>query len=148
MTSDNEFVFSVKTFARTDTRCRRVCTALQLCFADNAYPFLNGSSGRTVGIAKDAHKLLSPGSCNIESSRKRILERALSLFMSYSSRNSFVFATSFNCFWRSSKFNNFLRAAPLSLILVARFKREVYVFSTKDLDQQSSIRTRGHRSRK
>ncbi|KAL6267561.1 hypothetical protein P5V15_000636 [Pogonomyrmex californicus] len=48
---------------------------------DNAYPFLSGASRQTLGIPKDAHKFPGPGSYNIEAPRKRIPERALSLFM-------------------------------------------------------------------
>ncbi|XP_036139549.1 sperm-tail PG-rich repeat-containing protein 2-like [Monomorium pharaonis] len=48
---------------------------------NNAYPFLSGASRQTLGIPKDAHKFPGPGSYNIEAPRKRIPERALSLFM-------------------------------------------------------------------
>lgn len=52
-----------------------------LRFTDNAYPFLSGASRQTLGIPKDAHKFPGPGSYNIEAPRKRIPERAFSLFM-------------------------------------------------------------------
>ncbi|XP_018305215.1 uncharacterized protein [Mycetomoellerius zeteki] len=48
---------------------------------DNAYPFLRGASKQTLGIPKDVHKFPGPGSYNIEAPRKRIPERAFSLFM-------------------------------------------------------------------
>ncbi|XP_011068539.1 PREDICTED: sperm-tail PG-rich repeat-containing protein 2-like [Acromyrmex echinatior] len=50
---------------------------------DNAYPFLSGASRQTLGIPKDVHKFPGPGSYNIEALRKRIPERAFSLFMLY-----------------------------------------------------------------
>ncbi|KYN31534.1 Uncharacterized protein C4orf37 like protein [Trachymyrmex septentrionalis] len=50
---------------------------------DNAYPFLSGASRQTLGIPKDVHKFPGPGSYNIETLRKRIPERAFSLFMLY-----------------------------------------------------------------
>ena len=49
---------------------------------DNAYPFLSGAR-QTLGIPKDVHKFPGPGSYNIEAPRKRIPERAFSLFMLY-----------------------------------------------------------------
>ncbi|KAG5327879.1 STPG2 protein, partial [Pseudoatta argentina] len=48
---------------------------------DNAYPFLSGASRQILGIPKDVHKFPGPGSYNIEAPRKRIPERAFSLFM-------------------------------------------------------------------
>ncbi|XP_018397188.1 PREDICTED: sperm-tail PG-rich repeat-containing protein 2-like [Cyphomyrmex costatus] len=47
---------------------------------NNAYPFLSGASRQTLGIPKDVHKFPGPGSYNIEAPRKRIPERAFSLF--------------------------------------------------------------------
>ncbi|XP_018367205.1 PREDICTED: sperm-tail PG-rich repeat-containing protein 2-like [Trachymyrmex cornetzi] len=39
---------------------------------NNAYPFLSGASRQTLGIPKDVHKFLGPGSYNIEAPRKHI----------------------------------------------------------------------------
>ncbi|EGI71008.1 Uncharacterized protein C4orf37-like protein [Acromyrmex echinatior] len=43
----------------------------------------HGASRQTLGIPKDVHKFPGPGSYNIEALRKRIPERAFSLFMLY-----------------------------------------------------------------
>jgi len=68
-------------FGETCIRARRVYAITQLRSTDNAYPFLSGASRQTLGIPKDAHKFPGPGSYNIEAPRKRIPERAFSLFM-------------------------------------------------------------------
>lgn len=71
-------------FRETCIRSSRVChyvTHRLYVSTDNAYPFLSGASRQTLGIPKDAHKFPGPGSYNIEAPRKRIPERAFSLFM-------------------------------------------------------------------
>jgi len=70
-----------KFFGETYIRTRRVYPITQLRSTDNVYPFLSGASRQTLGIPKDAHKFPGPGSYNIEAPRKRIPERAFSLFM-------------------------------------------------------------------
>lgn len=71
--------FNRETCIRTRSVCHYVTHRLRS--ADNAYPFLSGAGRQTLGIPKDAHKFPGPGSYNIEAPRKRIPERAFSLFM-------------------------------------------------------------------